>query len=136
VITDVDETRPVPYGYTKVSKARKGMIIGGAVTFGVTYGVSAFAAAISADLRKTDPSSTDISALWIPALGPFLLLGQADSSTGKFYLVQLGIAQTAGAIMLVYGLTSPKTVLVRNDQLSITPMIVHGASGLAVSGTF
>jgi hypothetical protein len=112
------------------------MIIGGAVTLGAVYVFSAFVAAIGDDFRKTDPSSTDFSSLWIPVAGPFLLLGHLESSTGKFWWAQVGIAQTAGAIMLVYGLTSPRTTLVRNDRLSIMPTIVRGGSGLALAGTF
>ncbi|MBL0215438.1 MAG: hypothetical protein IPQ07_16325 [Myxococcales bacterium] len=50
--------------------------------------------------------------------------------------MHLGLARTAGAIMLIYGLTNPKTLLVRNDQLSITPMFGNGSSGFAVSGAF
>jgi len=135
-ITEFDDTRPIPLGYTRAHKARKGLIIGGAVTFGVTYGISALAAAVGDDLRRTDPSREDISALWIPIAGPFLQLGQSDSSTGKFYLVQLGIAQSAGVIMLICGLSNPRTVLVRNDQVAITPIVIRGGSGLALSGTF
>jgi hypothetical protein len=135
-IADVDDAAPVPNGYTRVTRTRKGPIIGGAVALGVGYGISAFAAAIGDDLRKTDPSSADISALWIPVAGPFLVLGQTDSSIAKFYLLHLGLAQGLGAALLVYGLSSPRTFLVRNDRLSITPMMVRGGSGLALGGAF
>lgn len=135
-IADSDDTRPVPYGYTRVSRRRKGLIIGGAVTFGVTYIVSTFAAAVAQDINSTDGSNADVSALLLPVAGPFLEIGQTDSSIARFYLVGLGLGQTAGAIMLIYGLTSPRTLLVRNDQLSIAPMIGHGASGLTVTGRF
>lgn len=135
-IADPDDTRPVPYGYTRVSRRRKGLIIGGAITFGVTYIVSTFAAAVAQDINSTDGSNADVSALLLPVAGPFLEIGQTDSSVARFYLVGLGLGQTAGAIMLIYGLTSPRTLLVRNDQLSIAPMIGHGASGLTVMGRF
>ena len=38
--------------------------------------------------------------------------------------------------MLLYGITTPRTILVRNDRLSITPMAGRGASGLVLSGRF
>lgn len=135
-ITDFDENRPVPYGYTKITRTRKGLVIAGAVTFGVTYGISMLAAAIGEDLRRNNETSTNTSSLWIPVAGPFLQMRESESSTGKLYLAHVGLAQTAGAIMLIYGLTNPKTLLVRNDQLSVTPMFGNGSSGLAVAGRF
>ena len=135
-ISEFDDTRPAPYGYTKVSRARKGLIIGGAVTLGSTYLVATFAAAVGPDLRNSGDSGTDFTPLWVPVLGPFLEIGQTDSATARFYLVSLGLGETAGAIMLVYGLVNPKSILVRNDQLTLKPMIGNGASGLSVAGRF
>jgi hypothetical protein len=106
------------------------------VTFGVTYGIALATAAVGADLNRNGESTTDISDLWIPALGPFLLTGQVDSAVGKLWLINWGIAQSAGAIMLVYGIANPRTLLVRNDQLGIAPMIGKGTSGMLVTGRF
>lgn len=135
-ITEFDQNSPAPYGYTKVTRKRKGLIIGGSVTLGAVYGVSALAAAVNEDLRRNGSTTTDISALWIPVAGPFIQLGRAETSTGRLFLAHLAAGQAAGAIMLVYGLTSPRTLLVRNDQLSITPLIAPGASGMMVAGSF
>lgn len=135
-ITELDDGAPVPYGYTKVTRTRKGLIIGGSVTFGVSYGLSTFVAAIGEDLRRNGETSTDVSALFIPIAGPFVQIGRTESATGKLYLLHLGVAQVAGAVMLYYGLTSPKTILVRNDQLSIAPMVGNGTSGMMVTGRF
>jgi hypothetical protein len=135
-INEFDERRPVPYGYTRVERKRKGLIIGGAVSLGVTYGVSMFAAAVGEDLEESGATHTDVSALWIPVAGPFLQLRETTSSVGKFWVIHLGLAQLAGALMLGYGLTSPKVLLVRNDQLSIAPMIGEGTSGMTVAGRF
>ena len=135
-INEFDDNAPVPYGYTKVTRKRKGLIIGGSVTFGVSYGLSTFVAAIGEDLRKNGETSTDVSALFIPIAGPFLQTTRSESATAKLYLLHLGVAQVAGAIMLYYGVTNPKTVLVRNDQLSIMPMVGNGTSGMMVTGRF
>src|SRR5215467_13654577 len=51
-ISEWDSSRPVPMGYTPVERARKHLIVGGAVTFGVTYGISAFVAAIGEDAHR------------------------------------------------------------------------------------
>ncbi|HEX8113629.1 MAG TPA: hypothetical protein VF516_38120, partial [Kofleriaceae bacterium] len=138
-ITDLDDSAPVPYGYTRVQRTRKGLIIGGAVTLGATYLATAFIGAVAADFLKAEGSNASVGPVFLPVAGPFLEIGQTDSAIARFYLAVSGLGQTAGAIMLLYGLTSPRTVLVRNDQLIVTslaPMIAPGASGLAVVGRF
>lgn len=138
-ITDFDDSAPVPYGYTRVQRTRKGLIIGGAVTLGATYLVTAFVGAVASDFLKAEGSNTDVGPLFLPVAGPFLEIGQTDSAIARFYLALSGLGQTAGAIMLFYGLSNSRTVLVRNDQLivtSVAPMIVPGAAGLSVVGRF
>jgi len=134
-ITEFDEYRPVPDGYTLVHRRRKGLVIGGAVTLGVTWGVSSLVWAIGED---TSDGPSDVRYMWIPVAGPFLTLAHTDSATAKVFLVGLGGAQLAGAIMLYYGMTSRKKVLVRNDlvgSLQVAPMAGE-AQGLVVSGRF
>ena len=138
-ITDFDDSAPVPYGYTRVSRTRKGLIIGGAVTLGATYLATAFIGAVAADFLKAEGSNTSVAPVFLPVAGPFLEIGQTDSAIARFYLAVSGLGQTAGAIMLLYGITSSRTVLVRNDQLivtSVAPLIAPGAAGLAVVGRF
>jgi hypothetical protein len=138
-ITEFDDSAPVPYGYTRVTRTRKGLIIGGAVTLGATYLATAFIGAVAADLLKAEGSNTSVAPLFLPVAGPFLEIGQTDSAIARFYLAVSGLGQTAGAIMLLYGISSSRTVLVRNDQLivtSIAPLIAPGVSGLSVVGRF
>lgn len=138
-ITDFDDSAPVPYGYTRVTRTRKGLIIGGAVTLGATYLATSFIGAVAADFLRETGSNTSVAPVFIPVAGPFLELGQTDSAIAKFYLTLSGLGQGAGAIMLLYGLSSTRTVLVRNDQLivtSVAPLIAPGAAGLSVVGRF
>ncbi|HEX8114270.1 MAG TPA: hypothetical protein VF516_41355 [Kofleriaceae bacterium] len=137
-ITDFDFSRPVPLGYTPVARPRKHLIVGGAVTFGVVYGLSAFVASIGEDAAHNG-GRNEVGSLWIPVAGPFLQMGQTDSATGRFFFASVGVAQLAGALMLYYGLTTKEHVLVRNDlvgSLTVTPMAGHGASGMALAGRF
>lgn len=145
-ITDFDFNRPVPSGYTPVERTRRGLIVGGAVTFGVAYSVSSLVAAAGEDdARSSSPSllqnggDNKFAALWIPVAGPFIAMAHADRATGRFTLAGLGAAQLAGAIMLYFGLTTKDHVLVRNDLVggvAVTPMAGPGGSGLALSGRF
>jgi hypothetical protein len=135
-ITDWDSDSPVPAGYHVVGRARKGPIVGGAVTFGVLYFFSILAAAASADANH---GNSNAAALYIPAVGPFLQATQSDSQSSKVTLVADGIGQTVGLALLIYGLTSPKNVLVRNDyaKATITPMRMgQSGFGLGLSGSF
>lgn len=143
-IDDV-EGRRIPAGYTPVKRTRKGMLIGGGVTLGVSYGYAVLFAAAGSDEAGYDSydgttRTNEFAALWIPVAGPFIQLADTDSSTGKLALAGLGTAQVIGAVMLYYGLTTKKTVYVRNDllgSLQVTPMTgVNGGNGMAVTGRF
>ncbi|HET9622585.1 MAG TPA: hypothetical protein VFP84_14535 [Kofleriaceae bacterium] len=135
-IEPIDDNRRAPAGYTPVFRKNRHLIVGGAVTLGVTYTVSSLVAAIGSDVGN---GHNDVAALWIPVAGPFVQLGSTSSSTAKFFLVGLGGAQLAGAIMLFSGLSSNHRVFVRNDlvgDLAIGPLTAKGAQGLALSGRF
>jgi hypothetical protein len=136
-VASYDDSRPAPAGYTEVRRKRKGLIVGGAVTFGVSYGISSMVAAIGEDTANNN--GNEVGAMWIPVVGPFIQMSETDSATGNFFLAGLGGAQLAGAIMLYYGLTSQQRVFVRNDLLgsvTVTPIAGHGTSGMMLSGSF
>jgi hypothetical protein len=136
-ITDVEEGRATPLGYTAVQRTRKGLLIGGGVTLGVSYGISALTASIGEDTKGS--GQNEVAAMWIPLAGPFIEIGQTDSATARLFLAGLGAAQVAGAVMLYYGLTTTKRVFVRNDlvgNMTITPTAGNGSSGFALTGSF
>jgi hypothetical protein len=137
-IKDWDEGQPIPYGYHPETRAKKGLVITGAVLFGVVYLLSTLVASV-------DDNSYDgnrYSALWIPIIGPFIQLGSNGNASGdNETLVLDGLAQAAGVTMLVLGLAFPRHILVRNDLTSIsfvpTPMRVgHEGGGLGLVGRF
>lgn len=142
---DHEDGRRAPDGYTPVKRTRKGLLIGGGVTLGVSYMYAAlFAAAGEDEAAYDDPydgssGQNELGALWIPVAGPFLQMASTDSATLKLLLGGLGAAQVTGAVLLYYGLTSKKTVYVRNDLIGnvmLTPMVGDGNAGMAVSGRF
>jgi hypothetical protein len=140
-MTDVDDESPVPYGYTRVYRKRRGPIIGGAISLGVSYTFTAWMGLVLNDIETkfgTPGKTTDFSWLYIPVAGPFLQLGHMNKPPADFRycFVMEGITQTVGAALLLYGLSSPQTILMRKDQLSVVPMIGAGTSGLTVAGRF
>jgi len=132
VIADWSEDEPVPPGYHRALRMRRGPIIGGAVTLGTLYMLSTLAAAVAQDNNQgqTNPAV----GLWVPALGPFIAIAGSSSATLDWVLVVDGLGQCAGLALLIYGLTTPKTVLMRNDYgfVRVIPQIVPLRDGAAV----
>ena len=117
-ITTWEEGDPIPPGYHPDTRVRKGLIIGGAVTFGVFYLISALVGAVALDCNSVTSSNAcgGLGVLLIPAAGPFIALGTAKpDGGGAAILVIDGVAQAGGLAMLILGIAIPRTVLVRND---------------------
>ena len=139
IIRDYQEGEPIPPGYHEETRVRTGLIVGGAVTFGVLYLISLLVAAGGSDISKAEHSSNPVAALYVPCFGPFIQMASTSSSTANIFLAIDGIAQTGGAAMLIGGIVAPKTVLVRNDlgQIHVAPLRVgRDGMGLGLSGTF
>ena len=138
-IKDWEEGQPIPYGYHPEKRARKGLVIPGAVMFGVAYLLSTLVAA--ADDGNYEGGNR-YTALWIPVIGPFIQMGRSTTvgdDNQMFFLD--GAAQTAGLTMLVLGLAFPRTILVRNDlgTISLLPTPMHvgrDGTGLGLVGRF
>lgn len=144
-ITDWEEGEPIPPGYHPVTRIRKGLVIGGAVTFGVIYLTNVLVAVIHSDACKSlDCTSTSLKPLYAPIVGPFIQMGSTSSATGNFFLVLDGLLQAGGVAMLIAGIAAPKTVLVRNDlaltkklEIRPTPMTFGPSSaGFGFVGKF
>lgn len=135
IIRDWDDSRPIPPGYHAEERARLGLVIGGAVTFGTMYLFTALGASISND------AGTPANALYVPGVGPFIQMAQCQgcSATGSFFLAVDGVVQVGGIAMFIAGLAAPKTVLVRNDfglDLHFVPVVARDRTGLALLGRF
>ncbi|MFO0760973.1 MAG: hypothetical protein U0359_31135 [Byssovorax sp.] len=140
---DWEEGDPIQPGYHPTTRIRRGLVIGGAVTFGTTYLLSAFSAAILVEgSNTTNNNGSMYGPLFVPVLGPFITIGTAHASGGgTFVLVLDGLSQTGGLAMFIAGLVAPKTALVRNDmakaKIAPVPMSFGPSSaGLGAVGTF
>ncbi|EYF08572.1 hypothetical protein [Chondromyces apiculatus] len=140
---DYEEGMAIPEGYTLQTRMRRGLVIGGAVTFGTMYMISALIASVG-DSAGTD----ELLPLYAPLAGPFISLGMIHSSASRndrlggvsFLMVMDGLAQIGGMAMLIGGIAAPKTVLMRNDvatlDVNVTPMPMGlGGMGLGVWGS-
>ena len=133
----------MPPGYHVEEHARSGLAIGGGVTFGATWLLSAMVgAALSEAWSKDDTIDNDDTAwpLFIPVAGPFIGIGTMKASYGPgFMLVIDGLAQTGGVAMFIAGLAAKKEILVRDDvydaKIQVVPLLGAGTTGLAITGS-
>jgi hypothetical protein len=139
-ITDWQEGDPVPPGYHPIQRVRKGAIIGGAVPFGVLYLISVLVAAGQQDATHGQDKSA--AGLYFPVVGPFITMTQTSSAVGDVFLALDGLGQGLGAALVIYGLTSPQTVLRQDDyygRLRVVPQPLffgRGGGGLGLTGSF
>jgi hypothetical protein len=137
MIKDWEPGQPIPMGYHPETRARTGLIVAGAVTFGTLYLISLFSCAIAGDAARNE--SNPAAAMCAPVVGPFIQMAQTSSSAGNVALAVDGIAQAAGATMLIVGIASPRNVLVRNDLATVrlTPVPIGGGRlGMGLSASF
>jgi len=137
VLRDYQDGDPIPYGYHRETRTRKGAIIGGALALGIPYLYSGLIASAGSDTSSS--GGNKVADLYIPVLGPFLEMGQTNSATLRYVLFLDGAAQTLGAILLVYGVYVPRPILVRNDlaMVTVTPMVLgRDGNGVAFAGRF
>ena len=142
------EGGPVPAGFHVEQRPRRGLLIAGPLVLGIPW---VLGLTIASD--ENFPNSTGW--LVVPALGPWITLAARHHSTNcatsttysncidegldsvtRTFLVLDALAQTAGAVMLIYGIASPKKVMVRDFasslQLLPAPIGRTGAGGLLI----
>ncbi|HTA92008.1 MAG TPA: hypothetical protein VK745_20655 [Polyangiaceae bacterium] len=143
---------PVPAGYHIEERPRRGLLVGGPIILGVPY-VLGLAVASGGNF----PNSTGW--LLVPGIGPWITLALrhkssttcSDSSSlgdcvdttldgaTRTFLVIDGFMQTAGAVMTIVGIASPREVITRDFVGSLhftpSPMGRAGYGGL-VTGEF
>jgi hypothetical protein len=138
VIDDWEEGQPIPPGYHPKTKIRAGLVGAGAGVLGGFWLATALPSVVVAD--ATGNGAAALGA--IPIAGPFALIPQSGGFASLDFLFVLdGLAQVAGAAMLIAGIAAPKTVLVRNDVGKVTilpkPMTFgKTGAGFGLQGTY
>lgn len=142
---------PVPPGYRIENKREKVLIIGGSVSFGVAWVVTALASTLGnafSHLAVTeDGSGSSQQTNWvlgyIPIVGPIGVLAtqpSAEQSPGmSTFMASSSVIQAGGAAMLIAGIAlGPKKYLVEDAkrEFHILPIAGPQVAGIQVSGTF
>jgi hypothetical protein len=151
-----EEGDPIPPGYVHDTRIRKGLVIGGSVTFGACWLASVVAAASLTASEETSGATFDEEGnlvekevddyipLYIPLAGPFITIATADAEvSGAVPLIIDGIAQAGGVAMLIAGLAAQEDVLrhvpgagAEGPTFTVTPIALPGHFGLGVVGSF
>ncbi len=131
------------------SQPRIGLIVGGSVTLGVMWLITAgsgaaLQASCDAGFSGSSSSSGGCSStywpLYIPVIGPFIQMGYVPNDSSRS-LAMLGLAfdgfvQTGGLVMLILGATLRERVPVYAQKVQVAPMFTSAGSGLALFGRF
>lgn len=133
-VANWEDGDPVPDGYRPVSKMRKGLVVGGAVMLGSLWLINSL---VAAGLHKDENGRFD--PLYVPIGGPFAAIVTTNSdSLGTFTLVLDGLVQTGGLAMLIAGIASKQTKLVKTTTaLMPVPFTPDNKTvGLGLVGSF
>lgn len=118
---DYEEGDPIPPRYELKTRANRGLLIGGMVTFGTPYLVSFVSASIL--LLNDDPENEGFGPMLVPVAGPFITIGTAPhvEGPGVFWLATDGLTQALGVILMTAAFGSEDLYLERQDGASSPP---------------
>lgn len=118
---EYEEGDPIPPRYELKTRADRGLLIGGVVTFGTPYLVSAVSATFL--LMNGDPENEGFGPMLIPVAGPFISIGTAPyvEGPGIFWLAADGFTQALGVILMTAAFGSEDMYLERQDGASSPP---------------
>lgn len=138
----------VPTGYHVEQQPRRGLVTAGALTLGIPW-------ALGVAIASSRDFSNQSAWLVVPVLGPWFNIAARKSETTCDYdgdacyvvkdhsfqamMIVDGLTQAAGAIMVIYGLASPKQVVTPDlpGRLHFAPATMGKLGyGGALSGEF
>lgn len=125
-----------------VHTKRRGLVIAGAITFGVSWGIAATISVLLSDSSSNGISNDRAFAnrLWIPVVGPILADYAGNSSGGNTAPVLWSITEAAGLAMFIVGMVGHEVpdyeVRRRRAMINVAPVVSHAFSGLALHSTW
>jgi len=152
--TTIVESPSAPQSSTSVTyQPRTGLIIGGLVTFGLSYSASVVAGAVQHDTCATkygtDTSSyicrTQTWPLYVPLAGPFIQMGYVEGrgqTTIRALLAIDGVVQAGGLVMALVGIgasSQPAAVTEHSASIQkfyVSPFALADAKGIGAGGQF
>jgi hypothetical protein len=145
-VLDWEEGADIPPGYEPDTRVRKGLVIAGAITFGLSWMASAAYGSYLIEERegemwrsRDEDEAPSEAVLYVPLVGPWIALGTVEHDRrerGAF--ISGGIVQAAGMAMLIGGLAARETVLVKTDdaEVAVLPQVGPTGNGVTLHGSF
>jgi hypothetical protein len=123
-----------PMRLTKVHRPRRGLVTGGAITFGVSWGIAATVSLLLNDC--TGCNNNEASYLWIPIAGP-LVVAAHDSSNEPQIFILWSLAEAAGVVMFIVGMVGHDVmeyqVAKNGPTLRLMPMLARNSGGMGLT---
>jgi hypothetical protein len=127
-----------------VHRPRRGLIVGGAITFGISWGIAAFASYFALYVGNTESNPCVYTChdtgvvLWIPIAGPIVAEARDPGSGGRAFAIGWSVVQLAGATMLALGIVGhevPARRRVAQDRptFHLAPLLARDASGITLA---
>ena len=133
---------PMPEPSEDESRPTMGLIIPGAIMFGVSYVITAALAGLVAEVS---PEDNDGLVNLIPVAGPWVCLATCDFSSGEKVwrtpLIIDGVLQTAGVTMFILGFVlrrdvrRPRASTLEGPSWAFAPWIGSGIAGIQWVGS-
>jgi hypothetical protein len=130
---------PIPPGATLRTRRHTGLVVGGAVLFGVPYIISLSVGAVCTDSRY---GCTPAAWYMLPVIGPIITGAQTNGGLLAFGMVN-AIVQAGGLTMFILGLAMSSQELVvygendthrnRRAQWSVAPVAAGAQVGATLS---
>jgi hypothetical protein len=118
-----------------VHRPRRGLVTGGAITFGVSWGIAASVSFLISTCTGCGSTSTDY--LWVPVAGPMIFAARDNVSGSQGVYILWSATQAAGIIMFIVGEIGHDVMEYRvargGPTLQLAPLIARNASGLGVT---
>jgi hypothetical protein len=127
-----------PLQLVQVHKVRRGLVTGGAITFGVSWGIAAsIAFVLSTSNCSGSGCNNNADYLWIPIAGPLVVAASDSGSDGSGIFILWSAAQAAGLAMFIIGMMGHDVmeyrVAQRGPTLHLTPLLAREAGGMALT---
>lgn len=121
-----------PYGYRRVRRPAKGLIVSGSVVFGATWLTTTFAGSVAADNEEDQAGLFTL----VPVVGPLLWLATDGGNHATDYLLVLSTAaQGAGVTLLWLGVKGSDR-WERLPAFMLSPAVVPGGAAVQATGSF
>jgi len=125
-----------------VRRARPGLIAGGLVTFGLTWGAAAFLGHAISPTCETDVCRKAADRIWIPVAGPTVAYYTVGNQRYGDIALLWSLVQAAGVTMTIFGIVGHDVPAEEDARararldVELVPTRTSDTRGLALRATF